>query len=146
MIRADGGERGPAAVGPHDQEHDPHDHEEHIVTTSSSTAKTGEKSSATTTTSGDAQKVDTSTPTAATEKGVQPGGAAVDDVPAQPLHIPVDKVVDVVAVPSLRADGTPDQTSGFQQYVPAEKDPREYADQSAPVTDPTVQPAPEDQG
>ncbi|MGN8245241.1 hypothetical protein ACTHAM_002360 [Cellulomonas soli] len=32
--------------------------------------------------------------------------------------------VDVVALPSLRADGTPDQTPGFVQLVPDSEDPR----------------------
>jgi len=32
--------------------------------------------------------------------------------------------IDVVAMPSLRADGTPDQTPGFKQLVDDKDDPR----------------------
>lgn len=36
--------------------------------------------------------------------------------------VKAERPVDVVALPSLRADGTPDQTPGFVQLV--ESDPR----------------------
>lgn len=54
-----------------------------------------------------------------------------DEVNGVPIpDVPGDKVVDVVAVPSLRADGSPDQTPGFVQLVDDQDDQRAAVQES----------------
>lgn len=67
----------------------------------------------------------------APEKEAPAGGVAADTgVDAAGVEVPEEAKVtmhpkqDVVAVPSLRADGTPDQTSGYKQLVEDEDDAR----------------------
>lgn len=60
------------------------------------------------------------TPGVAADTGVDAAGIEVPEVARETMH----PKVDVVAVPSLRADGSPDQTSDFKQLVDDKDDPR----------------------
>jgi len=67
----------------------------------------------------------TETPAAggvAADTGIDAAGVTVPEEAKETAHAKVD----VVAVPSLRADGTPDQTSDFKQLV-EDEDPARKA-------------------